>query len=315
MIGLSTEQVIIAALGTFGLIWLSLSLSHFGFGFGLTSNETKATEQDDSIHSNSTRSVSPPPSLADEKKVMTCPPSPPQFSNLFVQAVDEKKKESVNQTVSIASYTLAHGIVLTAAQGSVVHFKSDLGAIVTACNEKLAAISGTDKAVYFAGGLNLSTDRMSLSNLSNKSNQLVKCPTGRARIVGPKKYGELGVEYVIHAVGPDFNDCSTDEDKTKSIQRLRNCVRNSLALTDNRAIAHVCMPLISTGAFRGLQKLDDLISVIVRAVRDWSSEPERNQRYSNTKNIVLCAYTRSDADALVAVCDKLLVGKYKIEMK
>ncbi|CAB9518773.1 unnamed protein product [Seminavis robusta] len=274
----------------------------------------KNFDGNDPSESSAATDDTPFPVAIDKDIPLMAPPRPPQFANLFTQAVNNKKQET-KQLASLASFTLPHGIVLTAAQGSVVDFKSDMGAIVTPCNELLAPADGIDKAVLRAGGLNLSNDRMSLSNLANKSNQMVKCPTGRARIVGPnyKKYGELGVDNVIHAVGPDFNEYT--EEKSKAMSRLRNAYRNALALTDNRGIAHVAVSLISAGKFRGLMDLESVVTVAVRAIRDWAAEPQRMQRYSTTKNIVLCASTRNDADVLVAVCDALLIGEYKIAMK
>ncbi len=68
------------------------------------------------------------------------------------------------------------------------------------------------------------------------------CATGEAKIT--KGY-RLSAGWVIHTVGPVWNEGLHDEDKA-----LANCYRCSLRLAKEYAIREIAFPSISTGAYR-----------------------------------------------------------------
>lgn len=109
-------------------------------------------------------------------------------------------------------------------------------AIVNAANTSLLGGGGVDGAIHRAGG----------------SAILDACKAVRARQGGCKvgeavitTGGKLPATYVIHTVGPHWN-----EGKSKEEELLANCYRNSLALAEAEGIDSIAFPNISTGIYR-----------------------------------------------------------------
>lgn len=67
------------------------------------------------------------------------------------------------------------------------------------------------------------------------------CPTGEARMTSG---GNLMARYVIHAVGPVYNNGVSGEDSL-----LANAYRNSLRLGVEKGLKSVAFPSLSTGAY------------------------------------------------------------------
>ena len=88
-------------------------------------------------------------------------------------------------------------------RGSIVAFRGD--AIVNAANEQCQGGGGVDGAVAAAGGSGLAAARAALPIVDRKTG--ARCLTGDAVVtVG----GELGVRWVVHAVGPNYHLCGAD---------------------------------------------------------------------------------------------------------
>lgn len=105
-------------------------------------------------------------------------------------------------------------------------------AIVNAANRGLAGGGGVDGAIHRAGG----------PTIMEKCRKIGGCPTGEARITSG---GNLPAKYVIHTVGPIYNDGVSGEDLL-----LANAYRNSLKLAIEYSIHAVAFPSLSTGAYR-----------------------------------------------------------------
>ena len=127
------------------------------------------------------------------------------------------------QTVKIG------GTSLELVQGDIT--KQDADAIVNAANSGLSGGGGVDGAIHRAGG----------PQIIEECRRIGGCPTGEARITSG---GDLMARYVIHAVGPVYNNGASDEDRL-----LANAYRNSLRLAVEKGLKCLAFPSLSTGAY------------------------------------------------------------------
>lgn len=108
----------------------------------------------------------------------------------------------------------------------------DVDAIVNAANSGLAGGGGVDGAIHRAGG----------RAIMDECRKLGGCPTGQAKITGG---GNLRARFVIHAVGPIYNNGKSGE-----AELLASAYRNSLSVARKNNLKSVAFPSLSTGAYR-----------------------------------------------------------------
>lgn len=118
-------------------------------------------------------------------------------------------------------------------QGDIT--KKRVDAIVNAANSSLMGGGGVDGAIHRAGG----------SAILDECRKVVArqggCETGEAVITTA---GKLAANFVIHTVGPVWNNGNNNERTL-----LSNCYRNSLQLAIDHNLGSIAFPNISTGIY------------------------------------------------------------------
>ena len=115
-------------------------------------------------------------------------------------------------------------------QGDITTLKVD--AIVNAANPSLMGGGGVDGAIHKAAG----------PELKNACRPLRGCHTGHAKTT---KGFNLPSNYVIHAVGPVWNNGTNQEESL-----LVSAYRSSLEEAVKHEVKTIAFPCISTGAYR-----------------------------------------------------------------
>jgi O-acetyl-ADP-ribose deacetylase (regulator of RNase III) len=125
------------------------------------------------------------------------------------------------------------GAVLRLVTGDITRLPAD--AIVNAANSRLAGGGGVDGAIHRAGGPEI------MHELDGIRERAGGCPTGGAVITTA---GRLPARYVFHAVGPVYRGGGCGE-----AELLASCYRTCLRMAEERGVANVSFPSISTGAY------------------------------------------------------------------
>ncbi len=141
----------------------------------------------------------------------------------------------------------------------------DVDAIVNAANTGLLGGGGVDGAIHKAAGEKLLEECKALNG----------CRRGEAKIT--KGYN-LPAKWVIHTVGPVWNDGKDNEDEL-----LANCYKNSLKLAKEYGIRSIAFPSISTGAYRF--PVDRASRIALREIRDFF-----NTNPTNPKKVVIVSF-------------------------
>ena len=118
-------------------------------------------------------------------------------------------------------------------KGDITRLEVD--AIVNAANSSLMGGGGVDGAIHRAGGPAILEDCRKITAKQGS------CKTGEAVITTA---GNLPAKFVIHTVGPVWNNGNNNE-----AEKLSSCYRNSLQLAVKNNIQSIAFPNISTGIY------------------------------------------------------------------
>ncbi len=119
-------------------------------------------------------------------------------------------------------------------QGDITKIEVDV--IVNAANTSLLGGGGVDGAIHRAGGASI------LEACRKIRNKQGGCKVGEAVYTSA---GDLPAKYVIHTVGPRWNDGKNEE-----IKRLKACYKNTLELAEHIGAHSLAFPNISTGIYK-----------------------------------------------------------------
>jgi len=160
-----------------------------------------------------------------------------QIAILFKQSV-QIHIIHINPCSAFTTFVLmTEKIILT--KGDITKMQVD--AIVNAANSSLMGGGGVDGAIHRAGGPAILEDCRKIVAKQGG------CKTGEAVITTA---GDLPAKFVIHTVGPVWNDGKNNE-----ATKLANCYKNSLRIAEENNIRSIAFPNISTGIY-GYPKKD-----------------------------------------------------------
>ena len=139
-------------------------------------------------------------------------------------------------------------------QGDIT--QQDTEAIVNAANRGLAGGGGVDGAIHRAGG----------PQIMEECRRIGGCLTGGAVVTS---VGNLSARYVIHAVGPVYNNGKSGE-----AELLASAYRNSLRMAVENDVKSIAFPSLSTGAYR--YPVRDAAKIALQTVVDFLQQQKHS---------------------------------------
>jgi len=188
----------------------------------------------------------------------------------------------------MASYPAVYGRI-TMASGSVIDFTGS--AIVNAANEGGVSGGGVDGAINKRGGRALVEARRAMPKVPGTD---IRIPTGGANTTTA---GDLDVDWVIHAVGPNYS-CVDDDDMGDLL--LFSAYIEAMRQARAKGARTVGFSLLSAGIFRGGRSLAAVLRLGLLAV-EAAVYPELHEA-------VFVGFTRREEETLGKLGRTLLEG-------
>ena len=162
-------------------------------------------------------------------------------------------------------------------QGDITEMDTD--AIVNAANKDLILGAGVAGAIRTKGG----------PTIQEECNHIGGAPVGGAAITTG---GDLKARYVIHAVGPRMGE--SDEDR-----KLADATRNSLKIANEKGLASITFPAISTGIF-GFPK-DRCARIMLTTVAETLKKKD-----TSLKEVVFCLWGEETLQVFEEIATEIL---------
>ena len=140
--------------------------------------------------------------------------------------------------------------------------KIQVDAIVNAANTSLLGGGGVDGAIHRAGGNEILEDCRKI--IAKQGG----CKVGEAVITSA---GKLPAKYVIHTVGPVWNNGTKNEE-----EKLVNCYSNSLKLAIENECKTIAFPSISTGIYKFPK--DKAAKIAIKTISNFLEENQKIQK-------------------------------------
>ena len=156
-----------------------------------------------------------------------------------------------------------------------------IGAVVNAANPSLLGGGGVDGAIHAAAGPGLLEECRTFGG----------CEVGDAVITWA--HG-LGVDHVVHAVGPDYRD---EDQRETAHEKLTSAYRRALEVAASAGVTSIAFPAISTGIYGFPKAWAADVAVRTLAVHGDRLRFEK---------IVLAAFTKEDTDVLMSATQRLI---------
>ncbi len=153
-------------------------------------------------------------------------------------------------------------------QGDITKITADV--IVNAANTSLLGGGGVDGAIHRAGGSQVLEECIKIRNKQGG------CKTGNAVIT---LAGSLSAKYVIHTVGPVWNNGKSNE-----IEKLKNCYFNSLAIASEYNLKTIAFPNISTGIYKFPKK--EAAKIAIETIKE----------VANLEKVIFVCYDKENYD-------------------
>ena len=197
--------------------------------------------------------------------------------------------------------------IITIVEDSVANCTT--GAIVNAAGEGCLGGGGVDGEISRLGGDALYEARRALPMITSggeaedagpawkrRKEKCRRCITGDAKITIS---GELPCEYVIHAVGPNFNHYETDFQKLpeEGMQLLTSAYQAALARGAENSIKKIAFCMLSAGVYRGSCSLPDIIKTGLETIA--------KNTYPGLERVYFCAFMPEEKRVVWEICDKI----------
>ena len=170
----------------------------------------------------------------------------------------------------------------------------EVDAIVNAANKHLLGGSGVCGAIYKMAGYN---------ELTTYCSQ-IKTPLQDGDAVITPSFNIPNCNYIIHAVGPNFNHTPTAFDK------LLNAYYNSFEVLKDNELHSISFPLISSGIYGGDLPNPVTIST-TKCIEAYNLFKEQNPDYDI--DVLLCAFTEKEYNEAIEVYNSLYEDEYKLK--
>lgn len=189
------------------------------------------------------------------------------------------KLKIMNSLEILRKFTIpSTGTILFISSGSILDYSGD--AIVNAANEGCVGGFGVDEQINIAGGYELKIERKKLGG----------CKTGNAKITPSFLHSK--VKWIIHAVGPAYR---LKFEMNKEDKLLISAYKASLKISKEHSISKIGFCLLSTGVFRGIRDLKDILEISLLTLIE--------NVYENLEEINIVAWTEDEQKLLVEIAD------------